>query len=138
MKKIISTERAIEILNPQHREHYGDLPDGTEQVKDACRMGMEALQTIYPLTNKPPEYVPTNAEMMVHILADVVANGVDEDGYPNVEYEEIVCLTQCIACPYYGDEQPLCALYEENKSNPEAYVDCDACKAHWLMERWNG
>lgn len=33
-------ERAIEILNPEHREQY----DGIETVNEACRMGMEALQ----------------------------------------------------------------------------------------------
>ena len=32
-------ERAIEILNPEHREHY----DGLEEVNEACRMGMAAL-----------------------------------------------------------------------------------------------
>lgn len=33
-------DRAIEILNPAHREQY----DGIEEVNEACRMGMEALQ----------------------------------------------------------------------------------------------
>ena len=32
-------ERAIEILNPEHQEHY----DGLDEVNEACRMGMEAL-----------------------------------------------------------------------------------------------
>ena len=40
----ISVERAVEILDPNHRECYIDLPDGMEQVKEACRMGMEALK----------------------------------------------------------------------------------------------
>ena len=33
-------ERAIEILDPEHREHY----DGMDEVNEACRMGMEALK----------------------------------------------------------------------------------------------
>lgn len=33
-------QRAIEILNPEHREQYKSL----EEVEDACRMGMEALK----------------------------------------------------------------------------------------------
>jgi hypothetical protein len=33
-------DRAIEILNPEHREHY----DGMDEVNEACRMGMEALE----------------------------------------------------------------------------------------------
>lgn len=32
-------ERAIEILDPEHREHYEDL----EEVNEACRMGVAAL-----------------------------------------------------------------------------------------------
>ena len=33
-------ERAIEILNPEHRENY----DGMDEVNEAFRMGMEALE----------------------------------------------------------------------------------------------
>ena len=33
-------ERAIEILNPEHREHYESI----DPVNEACRMGMEALE----------------------------------------------------------------------------------------------
>lgn len=40
----ITLERAIEILEPTHRECYSDLPDGMEQVNEACRMGMESLK----------------------------------------------------------------------------------------------
>ena len=36
----ITVERAIEILNPNHREHYESL----EEVKEACRMGMESIK----------------------------------------------------------------------------------------------
>lgn len=35
----IITERAIEALGPTHRERYSDLPDGMEQVDEACRLG---------------------------------------------------------------------------------------------------
>ena len=33
-------DRAIEILNPEHREHYESI----DPVNEACRMGMEALK----------------------------------------------------------------------------------------------
>lgn len=33
-------ERAIEILDPEHREHYESI----EPVMEACRMGMDALE----------------------------------------------------------------------------------------------
>jgi hypothetical protein len=36
----MKVDRAIEILNPEHREHY----DGMDEVNEACRMGMEALE----------------------------------------------------------------------------------------------
>ena len=35
-------ERAIEILDPEHREWYESI----EPVNEACRMGMEALKKI--------------------------------------------------------------------------------------------
>lgn len=40
-------ERAIEILDPEHREHYESI----EPVNEACRMGMEALARQVP---QPP------------------------------------------------------------------------------------
>ena len=33
----MTIDRAIEILDPEHREHY----DGMDEVNEACRMGME-------------------------------------------------------------------------------------------------
>lgn len=36
----MTIERAIEILDPEHREHY----DSIEVVNEACRMGMQALK----------------------------------------------------------------------------------------------
>lgn len=40
-------ERAIEILDPTHREHYESIAP----VNEACRMGMDALHRRLP---KPP------------------------------------------------------------------------------------
>lgn len=36
----MTDERAIEILDPGHREHY----DGLDEVNEACRLGMDALR----------------------------------------------------------------------------------------------
>lgn len=36
--------RAIEILDPEHVEHYTEREGGLEEVNEACRMGMEALK----------------------------------------------------------------------------------------------
>ena len=46
-------ERAIEILNPEHREHYESI----DPVNEACRMGMEALERTrwIPVSERLPE-----------------------------------------------------------------------------------
>lgn len=36
----MTIDRAIEILDPEHREHYESI----DPVNEACRMGMEALK----------------------------------------------------------------------------------------------
>lgn len=38
----MTLDRAIEILDPEHRERYESI----DPVNEACRMGMEALQKI--------------------------------------------------------------------------------------------
>lgn len=40
----MTVERAIEILDPNHREHYGSI----ETVNEAYRMGMKALEKQKP------------------------------------------------------------------------------------------
>ena len=53
----MTIDRAIEILDPEHREHYESI----DPVNEACRMGMEALkrQRCIPAAERPPkENVP--------------------------------------------------------------------------------
>ena len=127
----MTPERAVEILNPDRREHY----DSIETVNKACCMGIDALKTIYAAKFKAPHDVPSNAEVLIEILADVVANGANEEGFSNIPYEEIVYLTNAIGCPRYAGFTK-CTLDDKNENNPEAYTSCDACKEHWLMEKW--
>ena len=47
----MNVQRAIEILNPAHREHYESI----EPVNEACRMGIAALSY---RVRKKPEYLP--------------------------------------------------------------------------------
>lgn len=49
----MTIDRAIEILDPTHREHY----DGLDEVNEACRMGMEALERMrwIPCSERLPE-----------------------------------------------------------------------------------
>ncbi len=48
-------DRAIEILDPEHREHY----DSIETVNEACRMGMEALKKCKPTKLVDDHYCPS-------------------------------------------------------------------------------
>ena len=49
----MTIDRAIEILDPEHRECY----DGMDEVNEACRMGMEALERTrwIPCSERLPE-----------------------------------------------------------------------------------
>lgn len=49
----MTIDRAIEILDPEHRENY----DGMDEVNEACRMGMEALERTrwIPCSERMPE-----------------------------------------------------------------------------------
>ena len=48
-------DRAIEILDPKHRENY----DGMDEVNEACRMGMEALKRTrwIPCSERMPKLI---------------------------------------------------------------------------------
>ena len=70
----MTIERAIEILDPEHREHYESI----EIVNEACRMGMKALQLM--LDNNI-------IENDVTALADVLSyNGYDDEIIKIYEY----------------------------------------------------
>lgn len=40
----MTIDRAIEILDPNHREHYDCLDEILDEMNEACRMGMAALK----------------------------------------------------------------------------------------------
>lgn len=75
MAEKMTVKRAIEILDPAHREHYESI----EPVNEACRMGMEALKN--PLLALIKEEVPFR-------LSEVI--GVSEDKQTFELIEEIV------------------------------------------------
>ena len=70
----MTTERAIEILDPTHREHY----DSLETVNEACRMGMQALEKQIP--KKPIfnwgafHYCPTCIDINEHVSYDYLVD----------------------------------------------------------------
>lgn len=60
----MSVKRAIEILDPEHRESYESI----DPVNEACRMGMEALKN--PLLAFIKQEVPFRLEEVFGIPAD--------------------------------------------------------------------
>ena len=67
----MTNERAIEILNPEHREHY----DSIETVNEACRMGMEAFEYRTPKRPMFDEYTssyfcPTCQRLQTYSIED--------------------------------------------------------------------
>lgn len=63
----ITAERAVEILDPEHREHYESI----ELVNEACRMGREAILKQIPME------------------LDYEADGYGDDG--NLVYDRAYC-----------------------------------------------
>ena len=51
----MTIDRAIEILDPEHRERY----DSLDEVNEACRMGMEALERTrwIPVSERLPKLI---------------------------------------------------------------------------------
>lgn len=65
--KTMTIDRAIEILDPEHREHH----DGMDEVNEACRMGMEALERTrwIPCSERLPELQDTRWVRTVIVCA---------------------------------------------------------------------
>ena len=65
----MTIDRAIEILDPEHRECY----DGMEEVNEACRMSMEALERTrwIPCSERLPE------KSGVYLVAYIATGTVD-------------------------------------------------------------
>jgi hypothetical protein len=63
----MTIDRAIEILNPEHREHYESI----DPVNEACRMGMEALERTrwIPCSERLPELQDTWWHRVVIVCA---------------------------------------------------------------------
>lgn len=124
----MTIERAIEILKSADRLTWF----GASETNEACKMGMEALKIINPCVGRDCDCIPTNAEVMIELLADIIRNGADEDGYPETDYNDVVSLTEKIKCPYINNSRCV------HDKALDAYHDCDECKAYWLMKKAEG
>ena len=61
---MISLDRAIEILNPEHREDHPNM----DAINEACRMGMEAMQELRDRENAE-NIQAAQAEMAIYEAA---------------------------------------------------------------------
>lgn len=113
-------DRAIEILNPDHREHYKNL----EEVNEACRMGMEALErTRWIPATQPPKKAGVYQVTVTHwldgkpVVRDAYWNGAD--WLARVRRHE---LTPRVIC-WMPLPEPGCALPDAN-----GFCSCDQRK----------
>lgn len=118
----MKVDRAIEILDPEHREHY----DGMDEVIEACRMGMEALkrQKWIPCSERLPEELePVNVVWVNHS--------------PAPYYQEMKNVPQKATAVYYRGKwywwscvcEDLLAEYGTNETDK---VDADIEITHWM------
>lgn len=73
----MTDERAIEILDPEHREHYESI----EPVEEACRIGIKAIKRVKELEAENAALRKQISEMIMppHIrLAEL--NGGEKNG----------------------------------------------------------
>ena len=118
----MTIDRAIEILDPAHRENY----DGLDEVNEACRMGMEALERTrwIPCSEKPPEELePVNVVWVNHS--------------PEQYYQEMKDVPQKATAVYYREKwywwSCICEdLLAEYSANTVDFVDSDIEITHWM------
>lgn len=118
----MTIDRAIEILDPEHRENY----DGMDEVNEACRMGMDALERTrwIPCSERLPEDL---------VLVNVV--WVNRD--PPTYYEKIKNVPiSGTACRYKGNwywDSPACIdQLAETGENKFDLVDDGIDITHWM------
>lgn len=115
-------ERAIEILDPEHRENY----DGMDEVNEACRMGMEALERTrwIPCSERPPEELePVNVVWVNH--------------NPEPYYQEMKDVPQKATAVYYRKRwywwSCVCEnLLAECGRNEPDLIDSNIEITHWM------
>lgn len=115
-------ERAVEILNPEHREHY----DSIETVNEACRMGMEALERTrwIPVTERLPEELEA-----VNI---VWKNNNPEPYYENIKGKAFVATGYYYSGKWYWFSAVCEDYLKEYGKCPMDLVDEGINITHWM------
>ena len=118
----MTIERAIEILNPEHREHY----DSIETVNEACRMGMEALERTrwIPVTERLPEELEA-----VNI---VWKNNNPEPYYENIKGQAFVATGYYYSGKWYWFSAVCEDYLKEYGKCPMDLVDEGINITHWM------
>ena len=89
-------ERAIEILDPMHRERY----DSVETVEAACRMGMDALRRLIPCKPRDVHVRGLDGSHTFAAVAAEITCGRCHQVYT------VVAPDSCYKyCPYCGQRQ---------------------------------
>lgn len=92
----MTNERAIEILNPEHREHYKSI----EAVNEACRMAISALEKQIP---KKPDYEGDGYDENGELIYDTWICPHCNHEY-EVEYEDYAFCPNCGQALDWSDE----------------------------------
>lgn len=104
---MISLDRAIEILNPEHRE---DRPN-MDEINEACRMGMEAMQELRDRENAE-NIQAAQAEMAIY---EAAVQRFGEQAQILIAVEEMAELTKALLkyIRYGGAREVLDSIAEE-------------------------
>ena len=104
---MISLDRAIEILNPEHREDHPNM----DEINEACRMGMEAMQELRDRENAE-DIQAAQAEMAIY---EAAVQRFGEQAQILIAVEEMAELTKALLkyIRYGGVREVLDSIAEE-------------------------
>lgn len=104
---MISLDRAIEILNPEHREDHPKM----DEINEACRMGMEAMQELRDRENAE-NIQAAQAEMAIY---EAAVQRFGEQAQILIAVEEMAELTKALLkyIRYGGAREVLDSIAEE-------------------------
>lgn len=125
----MTVERAIEILDPEHREHYESI----EPVYEACRMGMEALKKVKALENRLTKAI----ELPVPI-GSIVADKRDGKDPVSFDSDLFIVIGYTYRKVYETDERPrLMAVVKRVDQSQTLYAPSWNWDCQYFPEAWD-